>query len=57
MLEAKDTKNPRTRTALLRTDTLEAKDRNLQAKAKNQGPGLDPFLFCRFQIQIQIHLL
>ena len=41
-LEAKDTKKnprlrPRPRTALLRTDPIEAKDRNVRGKAKDQG--------------------
>ena len=34
-LEAKDTKNPRPRTSLPRTDSLEAKDRN--ARGEGQG--------------------
>ena len=35
MLEAKDTKNLKPRTALTRTDSLEAKDRNAQGQGHN----------------------
>ena len=45
--KAKDTKNPRPRTALSRTDSLGAKDRN----AQGQGPRKQPEVFSKKSLQ------